>query len=141
MNPSMRSFPLRVFCAMSAAFIILSYGSNSALAKDCSRLDTQTALNICAGENFKQADAELNAAYAILLGRISLKGREKLQEAQRSWIKYKDAQCAFDTMGTIGGSIHSMIAAQCLTDLTEQQTKRLQRQLACQEGDVSCGGQ
>jgi hypothetical protein len=25
--------------------------------------------------------------------------------------------------------------------LTEQQTKRLQHQLTCEEGDVSCGGQ
>jgi len=44
-------------------------------------------------------------------------------------------------MGTSGGSIHGMMLSQCLTDLTAQQTKRLQRQLNCAEGDVSCGGQ
>ena len=110
-------------------------------AKDCSRLNTQTDMNLCEGENFKQADVQLNAVYAKLMKKISAAGQTKLREAQKSWIAYRDAQCAFDTLGTIDGSIHSMVAAQCLADLTEQQTKRLQHQANCEEGDVSCGGQ
>lgn len=137
---SVKTYLLRRFSAISAAFVFL-YGSSSALAKDCSRLDTQTAMNLCEGDNFKQADAELNVVYAKLLKKISAAGQPKLREAQNSWIKYRDAQCAFETLGTIDGSIHSMVAAQCLADVTEQQTKRLQHQLTCQEGDVSCGGQ
>ncbi|MGD9542876.1 MAG: lysozyme inhibitor LprI family protein [Methylocystis sp.] len=137
----MKIWPSMRFAAVSATLIALSQGSSPALAKDCSLLDTQTAMNICAGENFKAADGALNAVYAKLLNKISPKARPKLQQAQRSWIGYRDAQCAFDTLGTIDGSIHGMMLAQCLTDLTEQQTKRLQHQLTCQEGDVSCGGQ
>lgn len=137
----MRSFPLRRAAAISAAFVVLAHSTSLALAKDCDGRGSQTDLNLCAGENFKQADADLNAVYVKLLKKISAAGQSKLREAQKSWIAYRDAQCAFETLGTIGGSIHSMVVAQCLTDVTEQQTKRLQHQLTCEEGDVSCGGQ
>jgi uncharacterized protein YecT (DUF1311 family) len=127
--------------AIVAAFVVLTHWPSSAMAKDCSRLNTQTDMNLCEGDNFKQADAKLNAVYGKLMKKISAAGQSKLREAQKSWIAYRDAQCAFETLGTIDGSIHSMVAAQCLADLTEQQTKRLQHQLTCEEGDVSCGGQ
>ena len=137
----MRSFPLRRAAAISAAFVVVAHSTSWALAKDCDGRGSQTDLNLCAGENFKQADATLNAVYAKLLKKISAAGQSKLREAQKSWIAYRDAQCAFETLGTIDGSIHSMVVAQCLADVTEQQTKRLQHQLTCEEGDVSCGGQ
>jgi uncharacterized protein YecT (DUF1311 family) len=137
----MKTFLLRCLLAIGAAFVVPAHWSSLALAKECSGLDTQTAMNLCESENFKHADAELNAVYAKLLSKVSAAGQPKLREAQKYWIKYRDAQCEFETMGTIGGSIHGMVAAQCLTDLTAQQTKRLQHQLTCQEGDVSCGGQ
>jgi len=137
----MKIILLRCLMAIGAAFLVLAHGSSLARAKDCSSLNTQTAMNLCEGDNFKQADAELNAVYVKLLSKISVTGQSKLREAQKAWIKYRDAQCEFDTMGTTGGSIHSMMLWQCLTDLTAQQTKRLQHQLTCQEGDVSCGGQ
>jgi uncharacterized protein YecT (DUF1311 family) len=137
----MRSFPLPRFSAIGAAFAALLYGSSFALAKDCSGRGSQTDLNLCEGDNYKQADAKLNAVYGKLMKKISADGQSKLRDAQKSWIAYRDAQCAFETLGTIDGSIHSMVVAQCLADLTEQQTKQLQRQLTCEEGDVSCGGQ
>ena len=44
-------------------------------------------------------------------------------------------------MATTGGSIHSMMVAICLTRLSDQRTKDLEKQLNCPEGDLSCGGQ
>ncbi|TLG79109.1 lysozyme inhibitor LprI family protein [Methylocystis sp. B8] len=137
----MNTFLLRAPVAIGVTIVAAAHWLGLAVAKDCSGLNTQTAMNLCAGENFKHADAELNAVYAKLLGKVSAAGGPKLREAQKSWIKYRDAQCEFETMGTTGGSIHGMMLWQCLTDLTVQQTKRLQHQLTCQEGDVSCGGQ
>jgi uncharacterized protein YecT (DUF1311 family) len=122
------------------AFVAMSW-PDFALAKDCAGLDTQAALNMCEGGNFKEADTALNAAFSKLIAKVSANGQAKLREAQKSWIKYRDQQCAFETLGTIGGTIHGMVVAQCLTELTTQQTKRLLHQLNCEEGDVSCGGQ
>ncbi len=137
----MRSLPLTRVGALAAAFAALLYGPSLTLAKDCGGRGSRTDMNLCEGDNFKQADAKLNAVYAKLMKKISADGQPRLRDAQKSWIAYRDAQCAFETLGTIDGSIHSMVVAQCLADLTEQQTKRLQHQLTCQEGDVSCGGQ
>jgi len=112
-----------------------------AAAKDCGALNTQMDINICEGEKFDAADAALNAAYNKLAAKVTAGGKAKLQDAQRAWIKYRDLQCEFETLGTSGGSIHGMEVSICLTELTRDQTKRLQRQIDCQEGDMSCGAQ
>lgn len=137
----MTSFSLRRAAAVGAAFVVLAQWTSLGFTKECDGHGSQTDLNLCEGEKFKQADAKLNAVYAKLLKKISSAGQSKLRDAQKSWIAYRDAQCAFETLGTIDGSIHGMVVAQCLTDLTEQQAKRLQHQLTCEEGDVACGGQ
>jgi uncharacterized protein YecT (DUF1311 family) len=95
-----------------------------AAEKDCSEMRTQLEINDCEGQKFKKADAALNAAYAKLAAKVSTEGKAKLVEAQRAWIKYRDAQCAFETLGTINGSIHPLEIAQCETELTKEQTKR-----------------
>jgi uncharacterized protein YecT (DUF1311 family) len=112
-----------------------------AAEKDCGEMRTQMEINACEGQKFKKADASLNAAYAKLSAKVSAEGKAKLVEAQRAWIKYRDAQCAFETLGTINGSIHPLEVAQCETELTKEQTKRLDKQLDCGDGDPSCGGQ
>jgi uncharacterized protein YecT (DUF1311 family) len=112
-----------------------------AAEKECGEMRTQMEMNDCEGRKFKKADAALNAAYAKLSAKVSVEGKAKLVEAQRAWIKYRDAQCAFETHGTVTGSIHPLEVALCETELTEEQTKRLDRQLNCGDGDPSCGGQ
>ncbi|PPD40931.1 MAG: hypothetical protein CTY15_14245 [Methylocystis sp.] len=113
----------------------------SAAERNCADLNTQLEINVCQAERFDKADAALNAAYAKLAAKVSPQGKTQLVEAQRAWIKYRDAQCAFETLGTIGGSINPMEVAICRAELTKEQTKRLQRQIDCVEGDLSCGGQ
>jgi uncharacterized protein YecT (DUF1311 family) len=124
---------------MSAALLCAS--AHLAEAKDCNGNGTQADMNICERKNLENADARLNAAYNKLAAKVSAAGKAKLVDAQRAWIKYRDLQCDFESMGTNGGSIHSMIVGQCLTEMTAAQTKRLERQLNCEEGDTSCGGQ
>ncbi|WP_363348524.1 lysozyme inhibitor LprI family protein [Methylocystis echinoides] len=125
----------------TAIVLGLLLGASGASAKDCSALATQTDMNICEGEIFEKADARLNDVYRRLAAKISAKGKSKLVEAERAWLTYRDLQCDFDTLGVEGGSIHGMMVAQCRTEMTKEQTKRLERQLTCQEGDMSCGNQ
>lgn len=112
-----------------------------AAGKDCSGANTQLEINECAAAEAKKADADLNLAYSKLTKKVSEAGKAKLVEAQRAWIKWRDAQCAFDTLGTIDGSIHPLEVAVCEQELTKLQTQRLNRHLDCEEGDPSCGGQ
>jgi uncharacterized protein YecT (DUF1311 family) len=98
----------------------------------------QTEMNRQAGAALQEADRRLNASYAKLRARLSPPSRAKLQAAEEAWIRFRDLECAFIGSPTTGGSIHSMIVAQCLTGLTERRIKDIEAQLNCQEGDLSC---
>lgn len=124
-----------------AATILCLLAVCPAQAADCGKLSTQLDMNLCEGKNFEQADGRLNAVYGKLAAKVSPAGKAKLVDAQRAWIKYRDAQCQFEAFGTNGGSINGMMVSQCMTQMTRDQTARLARQLDCPEGDMSCGAQ
>ncbi len=111
-----------------------------ALAIGPAAAQSQRELNAQAGGSLQKADAQLNATYNKLRARISDAGKKSLQTAQQSWLRFRDQECEFETLGTVGGSIHSMMVAACLTRLTDQRTKDVDRLLNCQEGDLSCAG-
>lgn len=109
-------------------------------AEDCSRLSTQQEMNICAARNLDVADAALNEAYRKIEARL---GKDtaplgQLRDAQRAWIAFRNAECAFAASGVEGGSIYPMIHADCLREATEARTAALQTYLDCAEGDLSC---
>ena len=112
-----------------------------AFAQNCSNPQTQMDLNLCSYKDYQEADAALNAAYKELAAKVSPAGRSSLLKAEKSWMAYRDNQCAFETLGTIDGSINPMMVNECEGELTIAQTKRLEAQLHCEEGDLSCGGQ
>jgi uncharacterized protein YecT (DUF1311 family) len=125
-------------CAIAALMLVTPA---SAAERDCSALNTQMEINACEGEKLQKVDAALNAVYAKLAKKVSPEGKAKLIEAQRAWLKYRDSQCAFETLGTVNGTIHPLEVAQCEAALTKAQSERLEAQLNCEEGDPSCGGQ
>ena len=132
----------RTIFALPLAWITLGWtGAALGQTNDCGDLANQGEMNACFEREYREADAELNKTYEALRDRVSSTGRETLRDAQRAWIAYRDAQCAFESAGTEGGSIHPTIVAICRTELTRTQTRRLRRQLDCEEGDLSCGGQ
>lgn len=75
--------------------------------------------------DYKKADKELNVAYQNLMKLISPQEKIKLVEAQKLWIKFRDAECSFQGMEYKGGSFESMTVIMCKTKLTEQRTKDL----------------
>ena len=124
---------MRRACVCAAALMALAAGAASA--------QTQLEMNERAGSGLRQAEARMDAIYVKVLGRISDAGKENLQAAQETWLRFRDQECEFETMGTVGGTIHSMVVAICLTRLTDQRIKDLEAQANCQEGNLSCGGQ
>jgi uncharacterized protein YecT (DUF1311 family) len=113
------------------------------IALPCTALRAQTQPEMTAAEadKFKQADKELNAAYGRLLAKISPAGQSALREAQRTWLRFRDQECEFETLGTKDGTVHPMVLLMCKTGLTEMRTAELVAQIECKEGDLSCGGQ
>jgi uncharacterized protein YecT (DUF1311 family) len=119
--------------ACAAAILALAVGSAPA--------QTQLEMNQQAGGELRKAEARMDAVYAKVLGKISNAAKENLQATQESWLRFRDQECEFETMGTKGGSIHPMVVAECRRRLTDQRIKDLEAQVNCQEGNLSCGGQ
>jgi uncharacterized protein YecT (DUF1311 family) len=124
---------VRLAVACVAAILALAAGAASA--------QTQQEMNAQAGGELRKAEARMDAIYAKVLGKISNAGKENLQTAQEAWLRFRDQECEFETMGTKGGSIHPMVVAECRRRLTNQRIKDLEDQANCQEGNVSCGNQ
>jgi len=91
----------------------------------CDSPQTQSEMNRCAGEELRRTDAQLNAAYARLLKKLDANRRTKLQKAERAWIAYRDAQCAYEGSASEGGSIQPLEIAACKTELTKARMVQL----------------
>jgi len=90
--------------------------------------------------SFKASDAELNRLYKEIEGRLkdNPDSAKTLVAAQRAWIAFRDAECAFTASGVKGGSVYPTIYANCLAELTQRRADDFKGLLKCKEGDLSC---
>ena len=95
----------------------------------CSDANSQAEMNICAGKEYKAADATLNRVYQQLVAMLESAEKDQLKEAQIAWIKYRDANCDFVGDQYKGGSIRPMIYGLCLADVTRNRTAELRGQI------------
>ena len=102
---------------------------------DCADAKTQLELNVCASQDYKAADAALNAAYKKAMASMKdtdsylPKGEKNaadaLLAAQRAWIDYRDKACEAETFQVKGGSMEPMIYAECMTRITRERSAAL----------------
>ena len=93
---------------------------------DCKTAKVQMEMNYCADRDFKSADRKLNTVYRRLLGASDSKEQALLKAAERDWIAYRDSECALETAGSMGGSMHLTEFSVCLTQKTEAHMKDLE---------------
>ena len=105
----------------------------------CDDPQTQPDINACAAIEFEQADAELNAAYREAIAEARAMdaeidrnydtrptSEEKLREAQRAWLVFRDAHCVYEAYGEArGGSMEPMSYEVCRAALTRERTEQL----------------
>jgi uncharacterized protein YecT (DUF1311 family) len=125
----------KIFLAIVTSGLTVPSAALSQDRPNCKDPQTQMEMNICAGLDYKAADAELNKVYKRAIAAMKdmdkdltpeLKGAEKtLREAQRAWIHYRDKACESHGFMTRGGSMESMLVGNCLASLTRQRTKEL----------------
>jgi uncharacterized protein YecT (DUF1311 family) len=104
---------------------------------NCADAQTQTAMNICAGQDYARADAAMTAqwkrTYAAMKQRDSADTSRgggfgyaaALLNAQRAWLKFRDAECVIEGGEFAGGSLQGMAQAQCRTQVTQARTRQL----------------
>lgn len=80
----------------------------------------------CTGSETEQQDARLNQNYKAAMRALTPAQQTQLRDAQRLWIKFRDADCAL--LGSLtGGSIDRINSASCFMDMTKQRADDLAR--------------
>jgi uncharacterized protein YecT (DUF1311 family) len=102
---------------------------------DCANAMAQSELNICAEQDWQEADADLNTAYKQVMAEMKemdrnlpprLQGAEvALRDAQRAWITYRDANCTAAGFPFRGGSAEPLLVYGCLRQMTLNRTEEL----------------
>ena len=97
------------------------------------KAQNQSQMTECAVNAWKRADGELNTLYRQMQARLKddRKASGLLVDAHRKWLAYRDAECAFQTVGTAGGSINAMNLNNCLAEVTRGRVTDFHNALAC----------
>ena len=123
-------------CRMIAVGMLMALGIGcSAQARDCDA--NQASMNQCASKEYAALDAELNTQYNAQMGYLKTSARKKaLQDAQKKWIAFRDADCQYQAgKREEGGSLWPLAQAQCLSAQTKVRVEQLKAYTACrQEG-------
>jgi uncharacterized protein YecT (DUF1311 family) len=83
---------------------------------------TQADLTGCAAQDMKAADDKLNKSYHALICLLDPAEKGDLKKAQRAWLAFRDADCAF-WRGQ--GSIAAMNFADCMAERSNARAKEL----------------
>ncbi|MDD1017240.1 lysozyme inhibitor LprI family protein [Pseudomonas rubra] len=87
--------------------------------------ESTLAMNNCNGAEIKHQDSRLNSAYKKAMAGLEGPQQAQLREAQRAWIKYRDANCKLYYSLT-GGTIDQLNGAGCLLSSTKARADELQ---------------
>ncbi|CDX19439.1 exported hypothetical protein [Mesorhizobium sp. ORS 3324] len=127
----------RLLRAAGLTLLLITPAAHAAAA-DCAAAKTQADLATCTAKDAAAADAALNAVYKALSGRLAAADQQRLRDAQRAWIPFRDKECAFRTQPYADGSVYSSLVETCKAELTKARLAQMQHQLQCPEGDLSC---
>jgi uncharacterized protein YecT (DUF1311 family) len=94
---------------------------------------TTRGMIACAGRETAVWDARLNAAYTSLREMMQRNGRQDqmdaIQQVQRLWIQYRDAECAQRSLAYEGGTMSGITHAYCINQVTAVRALDLEDQL------------
>ncbi|KAE9653197.1 DUF1311 domain-containing protein [Pseudomonas fluorescens] len=98
---------------------------NPALKKCMDGANTTADMVTCNAKQAKVQDTRLNKAYKIALAAQEGARKQQLQDVQRLWIKYRDANCGFIGSAT-GGTIDQVNGTGCVLDMTQARAQELE---------------
>ena len=115
---------------LTAGFSLSSKASNtsSQLAQqpNCKSPQTTLDMNMCSSQEFQAADKKLNQVYQQLQPKLNSKQKQRLIVAQRSWLKFRDETCDYESGHFEGGSVAPSIYGYCRARITKERVKDLE---------------
>lgn len=108
---------------------------------NCDDPQVQQEMNWCAARDFAVADDRLNSQWKEVAALMNERDAdfatygsdhdtregffESLLEAQRGWLRYRDAHCRVDGYTMRGGSMEPLLVNSCKARLTRMRTEEL----------------
>ena len=127
---------MRLLTTFGLLVVILSATASAQEQKKqdpCANAQSQGEMNVCWRDQYKAADARLNAVYREFASKLSDEESAQLKTAQLAWLKYRDSNCEFVADQFKGGSMRPMISAMCLADVTNARAAELKSQMKDRE--------
>jgi uncharacterized protein YecT (DUF1311 family) len=105
--------------------------SNAFAAKiNCTDPQATPEINYCAEQTYQAADKLLNANYKKLVATLTDNAeKERLVNAQRAWVSFRDKHCEFETYPMRQGTGYSGYLSACLEELTKSRAEILKKSL------------
>ena len=117
---------MRAFTAIVVAVVLLGAAA-FAFAGDAGNPDecdgSTPEIVDCLMAQHARWDKELTIAYQRAIKDATAAEKDKLREAERAWIKYRDANCAYYAAGE--GTIARINTAACMRDMTKARAEEL----------------
>lgn len=121
---------MRLFINVCAFGALLALSSAPAFATACDDDLSTVDRGECLDAALKTADKRLNTAWKKLEPLEDRAPRKKaLLEAQRTWIKLRDAECSYQSLDYEGGSLQGIVHLMCHLELTEARADQLESYL------------
>ncbi|WP_157272192.1 lysozyme inhibitor LprI family protein [Azohydromonas aeria] len=79
----------------------------------------------CMSAETRRQDARLNQAYKAVMAQLSEARQKELRDAQRAWLKFREANCRFYA-DPEGGTIATVNASDCLMSATAARARELE---------------
>lgn len=79
----------------------------------------------CIAAETQRQDLRLNKAYKDVMAELTPQRKKQLQEAQRAWLKYRDANCDFYA-DPDGGTMAAVSSSDCFMSTTASRAKELE---------------
>jgi len=80
----------------------------------------------CARRAYQAADRRLNQVYQQVLAQVSGEERQKLIDAQETWIQFRDRHCDFQVYRNRGGTGYGGFLSNCLEQVTNDRVAQLE---------------
>lgn len=112
--------------------MLLMFAALLAQPVDCSAALTQQDMNRCAADAARASEGDMNRTAALVMRQIAeQQGGEngeaanRFRAAQRTWLAFREAQCALAGIEALGGTLEPLLVAGCMRDMTERRASEL----------------
>jgi len=119
-----RIAPIAMVLACAAALGAQSLRAEPATEDPCADRKSTTDIVECLATQTAVWDRRLSVAFQKLLESLPARRRDRLRNAQRLWIQFRDANCAY--FASRSGSIARLEASHCLLRLTTARALELE---------------